>query len=151
MTRTTAREVVVRLCFELSALSCSAEEVLQTVFDEEYYQTLADEDEVFAEFPDDKQKAYIERLVKGLAEHNAELDNYIEKYSSGWKFSRISRTAVAIMKTAMFEILYMTDEVPQKAAINEAVELAKKYEEPETVPFINGVLGSFVKGEAAEL
>ncbi|NLT13810.1 MAG: transcription antitermination protein NusB, partial [Clostridiales bacterium] len=64
----------------------------------------------------------------------------------GWKFGRISRTAVAILKTAMFEILYMPD-VPDKAAINEAVELAKRYEEPPTIPFINGILGSFSRNE----
>ena len=50
------------------------------------------------------------------------------------------------MRCAMCEILYM-DDVPNAAAINEAVELAKGYEEPETVAFINGVLGSFVGGE----
>ena len=50
------------------------------------------------------------------------------------------------MRCAMCEILYM-DDVPNAAAINEAVELAKGYEEPETVAFINGVLGSFVRGE----
>lgn len=150
MTRTAAREIVMRLCFELSALGCTAEELLDTVLEEEYYSSLSMEDEIFCEVPDDKQREYIERLVKGLAEHSAELDTYIERYASGWKFSRISRTAVAIMKTAMYEVLYAPD-IPQRAAINEAVELAKKYEEPETVPFINGVLGAFVKGEAAEL
>ena len=50
------------------------------------------------------------------------------------------------MRCAMCEILYM-DDVPNAAAINEAVQLAKGYEEPETVAFINGVLGSFVRGE----
>jgi len=79
-------------------------------------------------------------------EHGAELDGYIDKYAVGWKFGRISRTAAAIMKTAMFEALYMPD-VPDSAAINEAVELAKQYEPPETVSFINGVLGSFIRAE----
>ena len=51
------------------------------------------------------------------------------------------------MKTAMYEVLYMP-EIPNGAAINEAVEIAKKYDEPETVRFVNGLLGSFVKGEA---
>ena len=50
------------------------------------------------------------------------------------------------MKTAMYEVLYMPD-IPNSAAINEAVELAKDYEEPDTVRFINGILGSFVRGE----
>ena len=57
--------------------------------------------------------------------------------------------ASAIMRVAMFEILYMQD-IPDKAAINEAVEIAKKYETPETVKFINGILGSFVRQEFAE-
>ena len=65
----------------------------------------------------------------------------------GWDFSRISRTALSIMKTAMFEMMYMP-EIPNGVSINEAVELAKKYDEPDTVPFINGVLGTFAKEEA---
>jgi len=53
------------------------------------------------------------------------------------------------MKTAMFEVLYMPD-IPDRAAINEAVELAKQYEPPETAGFINGVLGSFSRSEVGE-
>jgi len=149
MTRTTAREIAVRLCFELSARDISPDEILNDTFEQEYYETLAAEDEVFTELPDEKQMDYINRMIRGIGEHSAELDGYIEKYAKGWKFERISRTALAVMKTAMFEIMYMP-EVPQKAAVNEAVELAKKYEEPETVPFINGVLGSFLREEAGE-
>ncbi len=149
MTRSEAREIAVRLCFELSSDIKRPEEVLERFFDKEYYKTLAEEDEVFSEYPHGSQKKYIERMVLGLGEHSAELDSYVEKYSKGWKFERISRTALAIMKTAMFEILYMPD-IPDKVAINEAVELAKIYEEPETVPFINGILGSFVRGETVQ-
>ena len=50
------------------------------------------------------------------------------------------------MRVAMYEILY-TQDIPNGAAINEAVEIAKKYETPETVKFINGILGSFVRQE----
>ena len=53
------------------------------------------------------------------------------------------------MRVAMFEILYMPD-IPAGVAINEAVEIAKKYEEPETVRFLNGILGSFVREEVKE-
>lgn len=147
MTRTAAREMAARLCFGLSENPRDAQEVLDEFFDSEYYVSLSQEDELYADAPDDRQAAYIRRLVSGIGMHSVELDGYIEKYAVGWKFARISRTALAIIKTAMFEILYMTDEVPVRAAVNEAVELAKKYEEPETVPFVNGVLGSFVKGE----
>ena len=87
--------------------------------------------------------------MKGVDEHAAELDGYIAKYAKGWSFSRIPLVASAIMRVAMYEILYMQD-VPNSAAINEAVEIAKKYETPETVKFINGILGSFVRQEAGE-
>ena len=59
----------------------------------------------------------------------------------------ISKTALAVLRCALCEILYMED-VPDAAAINEAVELAKGYDEPDTVAFVNGVLGSFMRGRA---
>jgi N utilization substance protein B len=146
MTRTAARELAVRLCFGLSENPGDPEELLGGAFDEAYYATLGGEDPLYESYPDEKQLRYIEKLVRGIAGHAAELDGYIDKYAVGWKFGHISRTAVAIMKTAMFEVLYMPD-VPPKAAINEAVEIAKRYEQPETVKFINGVLGSFARNE----
>ena len=88
-------------------------------------------------------------LVKGIGEHSAELDGYVEKYLRGWQFGRISRTALAVIKTAMYEILYMPD-IPNAAAINDAVEISKEYDEPDTVSFINGVLVSFVREEIKE-
>lgn len=146
MKRTAAREIAVRLSFGLFENPIDPETLLGEMFDEEYYATLKKEDELYAEYPDKAQLEYIGRIIRGISEHGAELDGYIEKYAVGWKFGRISRTAIAIFKTAMFEVLYMPD-VPNKVAINEAVELAKKYEEPTTVPFINGVLGSFSRKE----
>ena len=59
---------------------------------------------------------------------------------------RISKVAATILRCAIAEILYL-DEVPVSVTINEAIELAKGYEEPETVSFINGILGSFVRTE----
>ena len=67
----------------------------------------------------------------------------------GWNFARIPLVASAIMRVAMYEILYMPD-IPHGASINEAVGIAKKYETPETVKFINGILGTFVRRETAE-
>ena len=146
MKRAVAREIAVRLCFAMSENPIDPEEMLQRTFDDEYYSSLQSEDELYKEKPDKKQLEYISRLVTGIYEHSAELDGYIEKYAVGWKYGRISRTAAAIMKLAMFEVLYMPD-VPSGAAINEAVELAKHYEPPEVRSFINGVLGSFSRLE----
>lgn len=149
MTRTSAREIAVRLCFGISATNESAEALLERTFDEEYYESLSAEDELFAEYPDEVQLSYIERVVSGIGEHSAELDDYIAKYAKGWQFSRISRTALAIMKTAMFEVLYMP-EVPDSVSINEAVELAKKYDGAETASFVNGILGTFARNETVK-
>ena len=97
-----------------------------------------------ASLPDDKQLEFIKNAVTLISEHRDELDNIIEKYSEGWKSSRISKTAMACMRCAICEILYM-DDIPQKVSVNEAVEIAKKYDEAEVVSFINGILGSFLK------
>ena len=149
MKRTVAREIAARLCFAVSENPSDPAELLSQVFEEEYYDSLKTEDELYESKPDETQLEYIKRLVTGISEHSAELDGYIEKYAVGWKFNRISRTAVAIMKLAMYEVLYMPD-IPDSASINEAVELAKHYEPPETVSFINGILGSFSRAEIVE-
>lgn len=149
MLRNTAREIAVHLAYELSFTDKAVEALLEERLTAESFAQLAEEDPLYAEAPNAKQAAYIRRLVSGVGEHGAELDGYIAKYAKGWKFSRIPLVASAIMRVAMFEILYMQD-IPDKAAINEAVEIAKKYETPETVKFINGILGSFVRQEFAE-
>ncbi len=149
MTRTKAREIAVGLIYALSVGEQSADELLESFFEGEHYATLADEDELYDSRPDKKQSAYISELVTSAAEHLPELDGYIQKYSVGWKPERISRTALAALRCALCEILYMSD-APTAAAINECVELAKGYEEPDTVAFINGVLGAFMRGENRE-
>lgn len=146
MTRTAAREIAVRLMFALGSNPYDGEEQLEEFFDREYFASLNGEDELFAEYPDEKQLSYIKDLVSGVSARREELDGFIEKYSRGWKLSRISRISLSVLRCSMYEILYMPD-VPNRASINEAVELAKGYEEPETVSFINGILGSFIRGE----
>ncbi len=146
MTRTVAREIAVQIGYSLGDKLENAEEALESFFDKEYFATLADENELFSEYPSKKQRDYISAVVIGVYENQSMIDSYIETYSKGWKISRISRIALAILRTALFEVVYM-DDVPDSVAINEAVELAKGYEEQETVSFINGILGSFMRAE----
>ena len=146
MTRTTAREIATHLAYELSFIDLSVDAFLDARLSEENFEALAQECEVYSATPNEKQLQYIRRLVAGVAEHAAELDTYIEKYAQGWRFERISLVASAIMRVAMYEILYMPD-IPNGVAINEAVEIAKKYESPEVVRFMNGILGSFLREE----
>ncbi len=134
------------LAYELSFTDKTVEGLLEERLDPSVFASLAEEDDLYREAPGPKQAEYIRRLVSGVGSHAAELDGYIEKYAQGWKFARIPLVASAIMRVAMYEILYMQD-IPDGAAINEAVEIAKHYETPETVRFINGILGSFVRQE----
>ena len=149
MVRNTAREIAIHLSYELSFTSKEINALLDERLQKESFAILAEEDELYLETPNAKQEEYIRRLVKGVNEHAAELDSYIAKYAKGWSFARIPLVASAIMRVAMYEILYMPD-IPNSAAINEAVEIAKKYETPETVKFMNGILGTFVRQEIGE-
>ena len=146
ITSTVAREIAVHYAFELGFSNLTAQELLEQELTQERFGEIAEIDPLYAEFPDEKQCAYIRKLVEGVGEHGYELDEYISKYAIGWKFQRIPRIAAAIMRVAMYEVLYMP-EVPASAAINEAVELAKKYDEPKVASFVNGILGSFVRKE----
>ena len=149
MVRNTAREIAIHLSYELSFTDKQIDALLDERLKKESFAILAEEDDLYQETPNAKQAEYIRRLVKGVNEHAAELDGYISKYARGWSFARIPLVASAIMRVAMYEMLYMPD-IPNGAAINEAVEIAKKYETPETVKFINGILGSFVRQDIGE-
>ena len=88
---------------------------------------------------------YIKNVVLGVAEKYDELSGIIsENLASGWKFERISKVARAVLLLAVYEIKYV-DDVPEKVAINEALELAKKFDEPDSSSFVNGVLAGVVK------
>lgn len=149
MTRTTAREIAIQLGFAAASASIDPAEMMDTFFSEEHYSTLAAEDELYSQRPNKKQMDYIRRLLELETKKRGEIDAYIERYSKGWKVERISRTALAVLRCALCEILYM-DDIPDSAAINEAVELCKGYDEPDTVSFVNGVLGGFMRGEFPE-
>ena len=149
MNRSTAREIAMHFAFELAFSSDSAGRLLERELTPESFALRGREEPLYAEFPGEGELNYITTLVRGVGSHGAELDGYIEKYAKGWRFSRIDRVASAIMRVAMYEILYMPD-IPNKAAINEAVEIAKKYMDDDVVKFINGILGSFVRTELPE-
>ena len=126
MVRNTAREIAIHLSYELSFTDKTVDVLLDQRLTAEAFAEWAEEDPLYREAPDTIQTTYIRRLVKGVDEHGAELDGYIEKYAKGWRFARIPLVASAIMRVAMYEILYMPD-IPNGAAINEAVEIAKKF------------------------
>ncbi len=147
MTRTNARRLAVQLVFAASGgTDFSAEEY----FEKEFYKDFSPEDGLSSETPDEKEKAYILSIVNGVQGKVRQLDALIERYAVGWTLRRISRPALAILRCAVYELLYLGgDDVPAAVAVNEAVELTKTFAEEETAGFVNGILGSIVRQELA--
>lgn len=83
-------------------------------------------------------------IVRGVMSHDEEITGLIGKYSTTRSVARISKVVLVIMKIAVYEMLY-NDKVPGAAAINEAVELGKKYAYKQDCGFINGVLNSILE------
>ncbi|SHJ65489.1 transcription antitermination factor NusB [Tepidibacter formicigenes] len=86
-------------------------------------------------------KDYILNVGSKFIENKDEVDEFITKYSKGWKLDRIAKVDLSIIRLAIVELIYRED-IPFKVSINEAVELAKKYANEDSSSFINGVLGS---------
>ncbi len=88
---------------------------------------------------------YIKTAVLGVINKKDELDEDIKNnLTSGWKLERITKVSLAVLRLAIFEIKYI-DDVPTNVAINEAVEIEKKFDNPDNSAFVNGVLAGFIK------
>lgn len=87
---------------------------------------------------------FVKSLLFKAWENVENIDSVIEKYSVGWKLSRISKVALAVLRLAICEMLYF-DDIPAGVSINEAVELCKKYAAKDDAAFVNGLLGSASK------
>ncbi len=98
------------------------------------------------ELPECEQNiGYITATTNGILEHEQEIIDLInQNLKDGWTFKRLSKASRSILKLAIYEMKYC-DDVPPKVAINEAVELAKKYCDDKEPSFINGVLGNVLK------
>lgn len=87
---------------------------------------------------------FAKRLVRGSVEHREEIDQLISTTTEHWKIDRMATVDRNIMRIAVYEFLY-EGTVPKKVAINEALEIAKKYSTAESAQFINGVLDGIKK------
>ncbi len=128
MTRREARIEAFQLIFQAEF---RREEPLSSVL-----QTAQDEKEEPIEFNE-----YIRSVYYGVFAQLPLLDEAIATHAKGWKLSRISRISLALLRLAIYEMLYIED-VPFHVAINEALELAKLYDEEKAVPFLNGILNA---------
>lgn len=96
------------------------------------------------EIKENEAKKYIKDAVRGIEENKEEIKKSIEKnLKADWKIDRISRIDLSLLELAIYEIKY--SQIPYKVAINECLELAKKYGEESSRNFVNGILASIVK------
>lgn len=149
MTRANARELAVHLIYGRVFTGEEPEQVVATRLDKEYYERLSEENDVYSERPNRAQLRYIDTVVTGVANREAELNTYIQRFSISWDISRISKLTRCVMQLAVFETLYMED-VPVGVAVSEAVRLAKKYDGDDTGAFVNGILGAFARSLSSE-
>jgi N utilization substance protein B len=86
-------------------------------------------------------KGYLQELIWGMWENRSRIDELIDRFAVDWTVERLSRVDRAILRLAVYELLYCQD-IPASVSINEAVELCKKYSGPQSGPFVNGILGA---------
>lgn len=142
MTRANARELAIHLIYGRSFTGEEPSEIIDNRLDQDYYNMLAKENQVYTQKPTPAQKAYLDTVVSGVACREEELNAVIREYAIGWDIGRISRLARSVMQLAIFEIRYVED-VPVGVAISEAVRIAKLYDGDDTGAFVNGILGAF--------
>lgn len=137
MKRSEIRENVFKLLFRAEFNDIAEMPVqIQLYFDNDY-------DEELPQISDDDRE-YIANREKAVLDKITEIDAMIEEKATGWTKNRIGKVELAIIRLAIYEIVY-DDETPVGVAINEAVELAKKYGQDESGSFVNGVLAKFAK------
>lgn len=134
MSRTTARELALKIVFEFSFQDEDAKSLYEKFIDsQEELNSVDQEDEKF-----------ILELIEGIKSNLSSIDEKIKAHLKDWNMERVSKVDLAILRLAIYEILYRED-IPFKVSVNEAVELSKQYGEDSSPSFINGVLAEIIK------
>lgn len=133
MTRRKQREQIFKLLFRVEFMNEEEmpEQVRLFFEDEEAQMT-------------EEERCQVTEKYELIAGRRPEIDEMLEKEAEGWKISRMGKVDLTILRLAVYEIKYDED-IPTSVAINEAVELAKKFGQEESSKFVNGVLAKFAK------
>lgn len=131
MNRTEARDMAFKFLYQVEVQKENNEEAVELFLENN-------------DIDNNEAQKYISNIAKGVKENSENIIEVIKKHlKQDWKIERISKVTLAILKLAIYEIIY--EEIPFKVVINEAVELAKKYGEESSPAFVNGILASVVK------
>ena len=132
MKRKRSREIAMELLFSMEISKNSYEEIIEC-FVEDYEMDLKTID-----------LEYIKEVMKSVVDHKEEIDEIIKNSLINWTIDRVSKVNLTIVRLAIAEMLYIND-VPEVVAINEAIELTKKYSDDKSVSFVNGALDKAFK------
>ncbi len=132
MSRTTAREVAMMMHFS------------NLLGGEDTPECVCEKAELIGSL-DQEDLLYVGQMLEGVRLHTTQIDALVSRYSKDWVIDRIARVDLSILRVAIYEMLYRKEDVPTGAAINEAVELAKRYGGERSYAFVNGILGSVAR------
>lgn len=130
MGRKQAREGAMRLLFQMESTNDYSDEALEIYLGNFEY--------------DEGETLYIRDSIKTIKENLDEIDKNIISHLEGWSIHRLAKVDLAVLRVAIYEILYRKD-IPLEVSINEAIEIVKKYSAEDSFKFVNGVLGGFVR------
>ncbi|MBK1810992.1 transcription antitermination factor NusB [Clostridium sp. YIM B02505] len=132
MNRIRTREIAVQLTYQMMINKEEPSEAIES-FKEAFEGDITEIDDT-----------YLNQVINGINEKKDQLDAIVEKYLVNWKLGRVSKVNLSILRVALYEMLHFED-IPNKVAINEALEIAKKFSDEKSVSFINGVLDKALK------
>lgn len=134
MSRTAARETAIRLTYQWQLGGEAGLDAINETIETDKL--------------DSVDMLYIEQVLHGVMSETQNLDARITSLKGGWTVRRMAKVELAILRVAIYEMFYR-DDVPTKVAINEAVQLAKRYGGDQSCKFINGVLGGIARNRTA--
>lgn len=135
--RSVSREHALKLLYQLEI---TRRELPQLI--EEYWK--------YEEVSDDEVIAYANDLLKGIVGKLKAIDDKVAKYATNWQLKRMAIIDRNVLRLGLYELMFTEIEMPPKVAINEAIELAKKYGDLESGKFVNGILDKIHKKEIVE-
>ncbi|MGI6648377.1 MAG: transcription antitermination factor NusB [Bacillota bacterium] len=134
MSRRKARETALMVIFQMDLVKAELQDALDFVLQEFAVQPSAID--------------YARELASGVWGYRENLDALIQRESTEWEVPRMAVVDRNILRLAVYE-MFILNEVPDRVAINEAVELAKRFGGPESGKFVNGILGSLIKNDSS--
>lgn len=146
--RTRAREFALQVLYQMDMTHADVSEMLEDFWKDRTDLILSDKEKETIELDkkDPEVRKYAETLVHGTLEKLEAIDKTIERFAENWEIKRMAYVDRNILRLSTYEMIYL-DEIPVKVAINEAVELAKRYGEADSSKFVNGILDKIAKTE----